>query len=300
MRFVSALACTVLLASIAAAQTPITLHPIDETEARKNLIAHPEPVYPPIARAAQVQGDVLIAAVIDPNGKVTSEKILSGPPMLQQAALDAVRQWTFKPFELNGAATAVTTTFKIAFQIYKPGEGPSAAQEKAAQAWFPLADKCRTALRGQNKEDAVNYCKQALDMSMQAGDITSSDQLGRMNSYQYYGHALLLLGRFQEALDQENKAIDEAKKCLTDTDQEYAMPFFWRAMAEANLGQVDATLADLQTAEAVHRQAIIHLPEMKKIYSQYLASILRQHAALLDQLGRTDEANKLRTEAASL
>jgi hypothetical protein len=71
-------------------------------------------------------------------------------------------------------------------------------------------------------------------------------------------------------------------------------------MAEVRLGQADATFADLRIAEETHRRAIAHLPEMKKTYSQYLASILRTHANLLDQVGRTEEAAKLRAEADSL
>jgi lipopolysaccharide biosynthesis regulator YciM len=78
------------------------------------------------------------------------------------------------------------------------------------------------------------------------------------------------------------------------------MPFCWRAIVEARLGQVDAALADFNIAEETHRKAIHHLPEMKKNYSAYLASILKQHAALLDQLGRPADAEKLRAEAAAL
>jgi hypothetical protein len=87
---------------------------------------------------------------------------------------------------------------------------------------------------------------------------------------------------------------------LKETDQEYAMPFYWRAIAEAKLGQGEAASADLAIAEETHRRAIAHLPEMKKMYSQYLASILKQHATLLDEMGKPAEAAKLRAEASSL
>lgn len=297
MRFTLALICAMLSGQIAWSQTVKAPHPIEESAARKNLLLHSDPIYPPIAKAAHIQGTVEVAVIIGSAGRVTWEKALSGPAMLQQSALDAVHRWTFKPFRSDGVVVPVSATLQIPFQIDKPGEGPSKAQEQAAQAWFPLSDKCRKALSSaQDKESALTYCKQALDTSFQAGDLTNSDQLARVDSHQYYGHALLAAGRFQEALAEENSAIEELKKCLTDRDQEYAMPFFWRALAEANLGQVDATLKDLQVAEETHRKAIAHLPEMK-VYSQYLASILRQHAAFLDQIGRNEEADKLRAEA---
>ena len=137
-------------------------------------------------------------------------------------------------------------------------------------------------------------------MSLKAGDLTSSDQSAMLDARQSYGHALLAVGRLDEALAEENSAVEIAKAHLTDLNQEYAMPFYWRALVEAHLGRGDAASADLTIAEETHRKAIQHLPEMKQIYSRYLASILKQHAALLDQMGKHDDAEKLRTEAASL
>lgn len=220
--------------------------------------------------------------------------------MLQQAALDAVKKWQFAPFTLNGAATSVTTTLTVPFYLEHHGPQPTADQEKAAQALFPLSDKCRSSLKAQNSQDALDYCKQALDMSLKSGNLTSSDQLGTMLSYQYYGHALLSAGRPQEALEQENLAIAESTKCLTDKDEEYAIPFFWRAFIEMKLGRNDAALGDFATAELSERKAILNLPDMKTRYGQELASMLKQHASLLDMIGRTAEADKLRAEAAAL
>jgi TonB family protein len=282
------------------AQTVDSPRPVDENTARKNLLSHPEPVYPPIARAARVQGTVEITVVIDLAGKVHSEKALSGPAMLRQAALDAIQKWTFKPFHLHGAPVAVSALLTLPFQIDKPGEGPTKEQEEAAQAWFQISDKCRDALKANDASGSMNWCKQALDLALKAGETNSSDQIGLMLSHQYYGHALILGEKLQDALAEENTAVDESKKWQKDTDQEYAMPFFWRAMAEAHLGQADATFADLQIAEETHRRAIINLPDMKKSYGQTFASILRTHARLLEQVGRTAEAAKLRAKADSL
>ncbi len=220
--------------------------------------------------------------------------------MLQQAALDAVKKWRFAPFSATGAAAPVMTTLTVPFHLDHHGPQPSVEQENAAQAWFPLSEKCRNALKAQNKEDSLTVCKQVLDMSFKAGDLTPSDQLVRLNSHQLYGHALLMAGNALEALDQENLAIAEAKKRLTDTDEEYATPFVWRAIVEANLGKGDEALADFQAAEENYRRAIAHLPDMKKIYSQDLASTLKTHAGLLDMMGRTADAEKLRAEAAAL
>ena len=90
---------------------------LKEKEVRKNLLDHPKPTYPPIARAAHIQGDVQIAVLIDASGKVSEEKFLNGPAMLQQAALEAVKHWTFTPFATDGAAHEVMTVLTIPFRI---------------------------------------------------------------------------------------------------------------------------------------------------------------------------------------
>jgi TonB family protein len=300
MRQLAGLCSLILLVQLSSAQSNTATNVVSETDARQHLNQKFDPIYPPIAAAARIEGDVVISVQIDANGSVTSEHAVSGPAMLQQAALDSVKKWQFAPFTANGATVPVTTTLTIPFHLEHHGPQPTVEQEKAAQATFPLSDKCRNVLRTQNVEDSLNFCKQALDMSFKAGDLTSSDQLMRMDLHQLYGHALLMAGRVQEALDQENLAIAEAKKCLTDTDEEYATPFVWRAVVEANLGQGDAALADFQTAEATYRRAIAHLPDMKNMYSKNLASTLRTHAALLDSMGKPEEAEKLRVEAAAL
>jgi TonB family protein len=300
MRLVIAFLCTFLFGQLSFAQTKSTPYSVPESDARQHLLEQQEPLYPPIAKAARVQGDVGITLVIDIDGHVVSEEIMSGPPMLRQAALDAVKKWRFKPFQVDGATTAVTTTLTIPFHLDTQESNPTAEQEKAAQAWFPLSEKCSSAIQKQNVQDALDICKEALDLSFKAGDLNSSEQLGRMDSHQLYGRALLAAGKVQEALEQENLAIQEARKCLKETDQEYAMPFFWRAVAEVHLGQMDAAFTDLTVAEETLRKAILYLPDMKDRYSKYLVSILKQHAALLDQVGRSTDAARLRAEAASL
>jgi TonB family protein len=235
MRLLVTSFCLLVAAHPSLAQRSDTTSSVPEADARQHLTQKTDPIYPPIAAAAHIEGDVVISVVIDAKGQVASEKVLSGPAMLQQAALDAVKRWQFTAFTLNGIPASVSTSFTIPFHLEHHGPQPTAEQEQAAQAWFPLSDRCRDALKAQNTEDALNLCKQALDISLKAGDLTNSDQLGRLLSHQYYGHALLSAGRAQEALDQENLAVAEAKKCVNDKEEEYAEPFFWRAIVEAHL-----------------------------------------------------------------
>jgi TonB family protein len=75
------------------------------------------PVYPPIAQSAGVEGVVIIETLIDHNGTVRDAKILRSQPLLDQAALDAVRQWVFTPTTLNGVPVQVIMTVTVNFSL---------------------------------------------------------------------------------------------------------------------------------------------------------------------------------------
>jgi protein TonB len=106
-----------LVPAVLGAQSPNTPQQMKEKEARENLLDHPKPSYPPIAREAHVWGDVRIAELIDSDGKISEAKFLSGPPMLQQAALDAVKHWTFAPFTTAGVTHEVVTVLTLPFRL---------------------------------------------------------------------------------------------------------------------------------------------------------------------------------------
>jgi protein TonB len=76
-----------------------------------------QPVYPAIARAAGVQGAVVMEAVISKTGRIENLHAISGPPMLRNAALTAVEAARYKPYMLDGEPTEVQTTVTIVFQL---------------------------------------------------------------------------------------------------------------------------------------------------------------------------------------
>jgi len=80
-----------------------------------NLIVKTEPIYPAIAKAAGVQGTVILRAIISKSGTIENLVVQSGPAMLRQAALDGVRTWRYRPFLLNGEPTEVDTMITVNF-----------------------------------------------------------------------------------------------------------------------------------------------------------------------------------------
>jgi len=85
----------------------------------ENFLKKVEPMYPAIAKAARVQGTVILEATIDTTGKVKEAHVTSGPPMLQQAAIDNAKQWFYKPYLLNGEPVEVETTINVVFNLNK-------------------------------------------------------------------------------------------------------------------------------------------------------------------------------------
>jgi protein TonB len=81
------------------------------------VVNQPRPVYPPLARQARIQGTVRLEAVINQEGRVEELSVVSGHPLLIQAALDAVSQWQYQPTMLNGVAVEVITTIDVNFTM---------------------------------------------------------------------------------------------------------------------------------------------------------------------------------------
>jgi protein TonB len=76
-----------------------------------------QPMYPPLARQTRISGTVRLHAIIAKNGTVEQLEVISGHPLLVQAALDAVRQWKYQPTTLNGENVEVDTTIDVIFSL---------------------------------------------------------------------------------------------------------------------------------------------------------------------------------------
>ena len=82
-----------------------------------SIITQTHPNYPPLARQARIQGTVVLHAIIDKEGKVAQLEVISGHPLLVQAAMEAVKQWRYKPTQLNGEPVEVDTTIQVTFTM---------------------------------------------------------------------------------------------------------------------------------------------------------------------------------------
>jgi TonB family protein len=96
-------------------EPPAVSAPANVTAA--SIVDQPAPEYPPEARDKLIQGEVVLHAIIDKEGKISKVQVLSGDDMLAKAAVEAVRQWRYKPMLVDGEAREVDTTITVTFSL---------------------------------------------------------------------------------------------------------------------------------------------------------------------------------------
>jgi TonB family protein len=122
-------------APLASSAPPAATPPPDST--RLELIKKVKPEYPPAAAPDKLQGQVIVRIVVDETGDVDSSEVISGNPVLAAAAVDAVKQWKFKPFIKNGQP--VKAAVKLPFDFTPPADAVPDASPKPADTNAPPA-----------------------------------------------------------------------------------------------------------------------------------------------------------------
>ncbi len=269
---------------------------VSRDEAAKHIRHKVEPVYPPIAKAAHVMGQVVMKVSVAPDGKVSNVKVVSGPPLLIEAAVDAVKLWSYVPFQSDGSAVSALAEVAVDFNL--PKQDPRL--EAAEREYSSLSEKCHEAFSaGGNPEQAVSACGQ---MAAAADKFpANSGYIERRGAYVYYASALMRAQRYPEALTVAKKAV-EVVKLGHDDGSGSSAAYAVLGNAEALNGDLKPADKDLTTAENFERAAL-NTPagqELAPHYKSTLKNLLLFHAQVLDQDGRTAEAQAKRDEAAKL
>jgi serine/threonine-protein kinase len=108
-----------------------------------HLIHQVAPIYPPLAKQARVQGVVTLQARIGKDGNIENLQVMSGHPLLASAAIDAVKQWKYEPYLLNGQSVTVETTIQVNFTL---GVEPQRATAAAPTSTVPSQPSAAAAL----------------------------------------------------------------------------------------------------------------------------------------------------------
>jgi TonB family protein len=122
---VAPLLVLITLISVAASQVVPQRIRVSEDNMQGLMLKKVNPIYPPLARQARIQGPVILIAVINKSGDVESMQLFSGHPLLAPAAIEAVKQWKYRPYLLNGEPVEVETKIVVNFTLVgnPPAEG---------------------------------------------------------------------------------------------------------------------------------------------------------------------------------
>jgi len=202
----------------AAAQEPA----VTRGEALEHLLTRVPPVYPPLARQARIMGSVQLTLSIDEKGNVTDVKVDSGHPMLTGSAVDAARQWKFRPFTADDEPVEVTAAVLINFTLnYSPED-----LERGFQTDYPY--QMKVARLEFSKGTPEQLSEAALD-SAKALEIAHAAHRHPDGE----ARAQLLLARVHQA-----QAKDATK------DFENALQLFREAEVQGKITDSDKDLAD--------------------------------------------------------
>jgi TonB family protein len=119
----------IALTAVASAQVVPQRVRVANTIISQQIVTKVAPTYPPLARQAKIQGTVVLKVQISKSGDVESLQLISGHPLLAPAAIDAVKQWKYKPYLLNGEPVEVETSVTVNFTL---SDQPAAEGEDGA------------------------------------------------------------------------------------------------------------------------------------------------------------------------
>jgi TonB family protein len=264
----------------------------------KLIVAKSEAVYPALAKQMRLQGTVKVDVTVSESGSVSSTKVLSGHPFLVTAAIDAVKEYRYRPYVTDGKAASFITTVEVPFSVGIPKKEYD-EEQSVNEKYFKQADKCRALLKDQKAAEAEEVCKAALPLADQLPD---GQGLTKMLAYESVGHALMAQRRFQEALDYYTRSFNLAQTAVKETDAELGWAYRNLALANHGLGNLDKARELYGKAEKTLQLACdnIGMDALKQRYQQGIKEILSFHAAAAEQAGATAEADELRRRAAAM
>jgi TonB family protein len=283
-----------------------------QEEIASHLMTWVVPVYPAIAQAAQVQGDVVFKVELAPDGLVRSIKVVSGPPMLRQATADALKQWRYQPFHDGNAAIAVTGDVLVRFSLADKPTVHTSHESTANGSWSTTVTFPSTDNRGQPDEEIANRfepvwnkCSGGVIAHTSSTDVAESCKkaatiadefppdrryIERREAYVYAATAFANVRDLQTALTYAEKAVDVVK-LGHDGNSGAEAAYSIRGQLRAYSGDMKGGDEDMSIAEDFGR---------KGSATAVLKRDLQFHAELLNRMNLPKEAQAKLDEAAKL
>jgi len=285
-----------LILGFGRAYTQVRLSP---EEADKLVAEKTEPAYPPIAKALKLQDTVKVDITVSEAGSVISTEVISGHPMLRQAALEAAKSRKYKPYEVNGKPTPFVTTVDVIFSLGLTKEEYE-REQGISKEFFKAEEKCRNLAKGQKWKEAETACRVAARF---ADQFSSGRELEKSGAYQYLGYTMMGQKRYQEALEYYSRALDFVRPKLTEKNAELGQLYGDLAVAHHALGNLEKARELYRVAERIYQIAHAELgggdtdeetKAVKQSYIKALKKLLELHLIAAQGAGATSEVEEIK------
>jgi TonB family protein len=269
---------------------------IDSATGVKNLLTMPKVIYPAEAKQLHIQGKVELELTVSPKGEVVSERVISGPRALRQAAIEVYKNMKYRPFLHDGKPSIALVQATIIYEM--EGDAMTPQDQRAGERFFPAHQNCEN-LRHQHAKNAIGACTEALTLSK---SFSEGSQLEvRAVAYSDLAQLLVESGREREAasLGDEVVALVNATE---KNSQAFVTAYATRAGTRAAIGDYSGSDADCTLAESSLRAlaALEKSPVFIKMFRDELKGALTFHATVLEAEGNKKPAEALREEAGRL
>ena len=271
---------------------------VPDGEAAAHVVRWVKPGYPALARVAHLQGDVIVQVSISKAGAVGNVRVKSGHPMLSQLAVEAVQEWRFRPFEVEGKAVSVEALLKIQFPPGNSAEEIKEAPEKIEE-FSRVISACREDILDHQPADAEPICRNAVAL---AAELGPHRQLERLEAFQQAGHSLFLQSKFAGALENYQQELRIAGEAVEPHGAEIAAAHRHVGNGLWSTGRKEDARVEYEQAENIYAAAETNTDSafLKNEYAKNRKAVLHDHATLLRQMGQKEEAEFLETQAAAI
>lgn len=271
---------------------------LNTEEAEKLIIVKPSPVYSDFAKEMKAQGNVKVELFVSEKGTVSKARPFSGNPSLLSSAVNTGKKYQFKPYVLNGKATAFVTTLEIFFSLGSTKEEVR-KEEETARKYYAQSDKCRALMKERKWNEAETACKLAISI---AERLPENRYMEKYSAYKAVSYSLLYLKQSQASIEYSKKALEAAKDKIDDSDSETGEIYFLLGAANHNLWNLDKASEYFTKAEETYRNAFdkIDDDEIRQPYPQMIKTILQSHLITADEAGDKNKIEAIKKRLSEL
>jgi len=270
-------------------------------EAAAHVIKRAEPIYPPGALAAGVEGVVRLRATVASDGTVRTATLVSGSRLLAPAAIEAVKQWRYTPFSADGHPVAASFDVEVPFALpRREGRDPE-ADSVASTAFHGRWEDCQQLLGARRLPEATAPC---LALPELAEKLPPDRQLERAQAHEAVGMLHFSRAAYAESLAAFQRALAVRQSVSRADDADLGMAYHAVAWGDRMAGNAVEARRNYEIAEATLRKSLewvstleektassreLH-EEFRQRYTRNLQTILTDLISFLKLSGDTDAA----------